>query len=807
MKIFDRLVVCPSLLLIFIGLVSCGGLPSSNVQPSENQGGCPGSLTTIRGEAQPGAHITIHLTETGQQLGEVTVKRNGTFSIGPVTSGYDYTFAITGRRGGYEVQHYYINCGLPFFDIVFYEYTWDPPIQQDVADLITGTNPYEQCVNFHGTPRLCSSLVYDGNTDWIDGANIKDLFGTNLGPVSDAEGYSALFLERVELPDTRTADIGIMGPDLPYGNIDAFFVANTHEHLAAINEALSKVQQNPDLYKPNAFLDMVKEMSVHARHLSPDSDYPGKLTPETWKSWAGITIHGPVQSEMKDGKEFCDFLDRNCIPFVNSGVDYKDFPLFNWDEAKTSSVIAVFYEHDRDTKVDSWDAYHNIRYQDDLIDVFIINFKDPYPERSVRGSHMFRFSNRTIGPADYDKDGKLNNEDNCPYFSNPDQNDLDGDAIGDVCDDDIDGDEITNDADNCPSSFNPDQGDNEPTPPGPDGIGDECDDDDDNDAISDISDNCQYTQNADQADFDGDGIGDVCDGDVDGDAVLDTIDNCPRTPNLMQADNDSDGVGDLCDDDDDNDGVDDVPDNCVFDLNPDQLDYDKDGMGDVCDDDDDGDNVLDGDDCNPLDERIYPGATEVCDKVDNNCDGIMETGCGVSYTLKASTLEADCHAQFVCCYPNTCDPRDTDSDVEASIASGTVQARCEAKASGPGGDGYARAKVTRTFSTNVSAATLVISTDEKTAGGGCGGHNVTDVSANVIIGLYKAGVWAPDTGPTVRIQGTNTTGSMTIYRAGIPTGQVLQAGTKYIDVLMDWPVEYTAKVAGDIKGTWTYSLH
>ena len=54
---------------------------------------------------------------------------------------------------------------------------------------------------------------------------------------------------------------------------------------------------------------------------------------------------------------------------------------------------------------------------------------------------------------DIDSDGVDNTADNCPYLSNPSQDDSDGDGVGDLCETDSDGDGIEDKNDTCP--FNP----------------------------------------------------------------------------------------------------------------------------------------------------------------------------------------------------------------------------------------------------------------------------------------------------------------------------------------------------------------
>ncbi len=319
--------------------------------------------------------------------------------------------------------------------------------------------------------------------------------------------------------------------------------------------------------------------------------------------------------------------------------------------------------------------------------------------------------------TDDDGDGIPDNLDNCLLLFNPGQPDTDKDGKGDGCDEDDDGDGAADGADNCPLVANPGQADFDG-----DGLGDACDEDDDNDGDPDVSDcapldpavhhgadelcngqddNCVFGEDEGFNDNDLDGLKNCIDPDDDNDGDPDETDCAPLDPAQGSGATEScDGKDNDCDGQVD-EGLGQVK--CGKGICAHSQDKCVDGVMVVCDPwegaepegcnglDDDCDGLVDEDqgttgcglgvcwhtvancvdgvpqECDP----IQGASDEVCDGLDNDCDGKIDEelptlacGKGLCFHTHASCIggvEQLCDP-FLGAKPESCNGIDDDCD-------------------------------------------------------------------------------------------------------------------------------------------------
>ncbi len=168
-----------------------------------------------------------------------------------------------------------------------------------------------------------------------------------------------------------------------------------------------------------------------------------------------------------------------------------------------------------------------------------------------------------------------------------------------------------------------------------DAIGTDKDDPDtDGDGVQD---GAEVVDPNDPADTDGDTIIDALDDDDDNDGIPSADEDLAGTGDPRDTDSDGDLTPDYLDDDDDDDGVPTADEDYDGDGDPADNDADGDGDPDYLDPDSDDDGTGDASDCAPIDDSVNPAATEICDGIDNDCDGTVDE----SDASDASTWYAD----------------------------------------------------------------------------------------------------------------------------------------------------------------------
>ncbi|MEE2828078.1 MAG: MopE-related protein [Myxococcota bacterium] len=163
-------------------------------------------------------------------------------------------------------------------------------------------------------------------------------------------------------------------------------------------------------------------------------------------------------------------------------------------------------------------------------------------------------------------------------------------------------------------------------------------------------------------DFDGDGEPDCNESDLDGDGFSSAVDCDDGNPAIYP------GAPEYCDPFDSN---------CDGDLVDGYTNTDSDLLPDCIDDDDDNDGYDDIVDCLPTNPSAYPGATELCDVLDSDCDGDMVDG--------FDNLDGDAYPDCVdadgdgdgAWGPDDCDDTDPGVFVGAPEACDTIDSDCD----------------------------------------------------------------------------------------------------------------------------------
>lgn len=373
-------------------------------------------------------------------------------------------------------------------------------------------------------------LLEDDNQTNENGDLVKIAFSLNTKPLSNEDVILPVMLEynvdEIALLETEIT-IENQNWDKPESNVIT---------LKGLDDLLLDGDQNVnfvtgDPRSSDAVYDQLDAASVADLILiNMDNDFPGILltgaiTPLTSPASGAVTTSYKLISPLSESKSSTTlFLQLNAQPnaeviisFIvpdpsEVGLDktFLNFTPENWNQPQSITLTGI------DDYLLDGDIPTNV--------LIFVDPSTPDPDYLTADYISVDLTNQD-NDVDHDNDGLSERLDNCPFEYNPDQEDLDGDGIGDICDPDIDGDGVTNGQevidltdpnDNCDflntsitliisAALDCDQ----------DGVRDDVDLDDDNDGILDTEET--------QEDFDLDGKVNSLDLDSDGDGCFDTF--------------------------------------------------------------------------------------------------------------------------------------------------------------------------------------------------------------------------------------------------------------------------------------------
>ncbi len=395
----------------------------------------------ISGQKSDGKEITeLFLSDgTGNFTKKITPSfvniYNGANAFADVDNDGDMDALITGVANSGEVAYLYLNNGAGIFTA--HEDTILPGVRNsavafldidndDDQDLvIAGRSSFDPSVflyendgagNFTELPDTAFVGVHSGSLDFadVDSDGDEDLFITG---VSSEGEKSSLYLNDGTGAFTESTSSTYI--DVAYSAV-AFADADNDGDM----DLLLTGRQG------DASTTGVLYLNDGAGNFSEKSD--AGIPAVSWSSvaWDDIDNDGDMDFLLAGD---IGSLDKITGVFVNDGNAV-------FTEAADQEFVAV----------SMGDVSFSDFNGDDLPDIVISGLESAFPEVNA-------YRNQTL--ADADGDGIADDWDNCVLVPNFNQEDTDGDQIGDACDDDDDGDGVPDLEDNCPLMPNADQAD------------------------------------------------------------------------------------------------------------------------------------------------------------------------------------------------------------------------------------------------------------------------------------------------------------------------------------------------------------